>query len=119
MIHTTLSECVVKLKQDSDRGIRGSELNVLGAIFTEKGQTNLYKIENGLDFAYCFNKILIALLAYCFLAACAESNTATPVNTFETDVEMLNEGQYAAAIYSILAKIVPRFKAMLPSCSQS
>lgn len=36
VIHTTLPGSVVQLRQDSGRGVRGSELPVLGAIFTEK-----------------------------------------------------------------------------------
>jgi hypothetical protein len=35
VIHMTLPGSTVQLKQDSGRGVRGSDLPVLGAIFTE------------------------------------------------------------------------------------
>ncbi|MFS8159198.1 MAG: hypothetical protein ACMG6E_03120 [Candidatus Roizmanbacteria bacterium] len=53
------------------------------------------------------------VLAHSFLAACTESNAATPVKTFSDAVGMLNGGRSAAAIHSVLFK-VQRFKALLP-----
>jgi hypothetical protein len=46
------------------------------------------------------------------LVACTESNAAVPIKSFETAVEMLNNGRTAAEIYALLLK-VPRFKALL------
>ena len=41
VIHTVLSKSMVQLKQDSGRGVRGYDLPVVGAIFTEKSYTNI------------------------------------------------------------------------------
>ena len=45
--------------------------------------------------------------------ACAESNAATPVKTYETALDMLNTGKSAAEIYKLLSS-VKRFKEFLP-----
>lgn len=52
-------------------------------------------------------------MAHSFLMACAESNAATPVKTYETAVDMLNAGKSAAEIHKLLSS-VKRFKAFLP-----
>ena len=116
VIHTTLPGSAVQFKQDSGRGERGSELPVLGAIFTEKSYATLADIEQGLDFADRFNKLYTPdyAVAHSFLIACAESNATIPVKSFETAAEMLNDGRSAAAIHSVLFK-VSRFKALLPA----
>lgn len=47
------------------------------------------------------------------MIACADSNAAAPIKSFETAVEMLNNAKSAAEIYALLIK-VPRFKSFLP-----
>lgn len=47
------------------------------------------------------------------MVACAESNATAPIKSFETAVEMLNNGKTAAEICALLLK-VSRFKALLP-----
>ena len=88
---------------------------MIGAIFTEKQYTTLPQIEKGLDFADRFNTIYTPdySVAHSFLVACAESNATAPIKSFETAVEMLNEGQSAAVIHAVLFKVL-RFKALLP-----
>lgn len=115
VIHTTLPGSVVQLKQDSGRGVRGSELPVLGAIFTEKQYTTLQQIEKGLDFADRFNQLYTPdyALAHSFLMACSQSNDSSPIPTFAAAVEQLNAGETASAIYATLSK-VKRFKEFLP-----
>ena len=115
VIHTTLPGSMVQLKQDSGRGVRGTDHPVIGAVFTELPYTTLQQIEKGLDFADRFNKLYTPdyAVAHSFLVACAESNAASPVKSFETAVEMLNNGKTAADVYALLLK-VPRFKALLP-----
>ena len=53
------------------------------------------------------------LAAHSILAVCSDSNAAIPVKTFETAVEMLNNGNSAAEIYKAL-HVVKRFRDFLP-----
>ena len=41
VIHTVLPQSMVQLKQDSGRGVRGSDLPAIGAVLTSKAYTNL------------------------------------------------------------------------------
>ena len=66
-------------------------------------------------FADRFDKLFTPdyLTAHSILVACSDSNAFVPVKTFETAVEMLNNGKSAAEIYKILYA-VKRFKEFLP-----
>jgi hypothetical protein len=48
------------------------------------------------------------------LVACSDSNGAAPIKTFETAVEMLNNGKSAGEIYNAL-HVVKRFRDFLPN----
>jgi len=89
---------------------------VVGVIFTEKGYATLQQVEKGLDFADRFNTIYTPdyTTAHSLLVACADSNAAAPIKSFEMAVELLNNGKSAAEIYTLLSK-VQRFKALLPA----
>jgi hypothetical protein len=116
VIHTALPATWLQLQQDSGRGVRGhQELPVIGAIFTSEPYNTVDQVKRGLTFAERFEKLFTSdyALAHSFLVACAESNAATHVKTFETAVDMLNMGKPAAEIYKILSS-VKRFKKFLP-----
>jgi hypothetical protein len=47
----------VQLKQDSGRGVRGSDLPIIGTILTEKPYTTIQQVEMGLNFAEGFEQM--------------------------------------------------------------
>lgn len=51
VIHTTLPKSLVQLKQDSGRSVRGNDMPVTGALFTEKRYFSLEDVELGLAHA--------------------------------------------------------------------
>ena len=55
-------------------------------------------------FADRFDKLFTPdyLTAHSILVACSDSNAFVPVKTFETAVEMLNNGKSAAEVYKVL-----------------
>lgn len=115
VIHTSLPQTFIQLQQDSGRGVRGSNLPIIGALFTEKNYFTIDQVERGLAFGDRFASTYTPdyALAHSFLIACADSNAEVPVKTFETAADMLNSGKSAAEIYGILFK-VQRFREFLP-----
>jgi hypothetical protein len=57
IIHTIIPNSIMQLKQDSGRGVRGSDLPCIGAIFTEKPYTTIQQVELGLSHAEGFDKL--------------------------------------------------------------
>ena len=57
VIHITLPKSLVQLKQDSGRGVRGSNLPIVGALFTDKTYFSLEDVELGLAHAEQFDKL--------------------------------------------------------------
>jgi len=57
VVHTALPKSLVQLKQDSGRGVRGSDLPILGALFTEKMYFSLADVELGLAHAEQFDQL--------------------------------------------------------------
>ena len=105
---------MVQLKQDSGRGVRGSDLPIVGAIFTEKPYTTIQQVEIGLSHAEGFDKMYSAdyMESLNLLQACSTSNQSAPISTFATAVAMLNQGKSTEAIHTKLAT-VSRFKAII------
>lgn len=77
-------------------------------------------MKKALSFSDRFDKLFTPdyAIAHSFLVACAESNAAVPVKSFETAVDMLNAGKSAAEIHALLSK-VQRFKVLLPAAPKS
>ena len=57
VIHAELPSSMVQLKQDSGRGVRGSELPVIGAIVTDKPYSTLQQVELGLSHNQQFEQL--------------------------------------------------------------
>jgi hypothetical protein len=77
-------------------------------------------VKKALSFNDRFDKLFTPdySIAHQCLVACADSNYAAPVKSFETAVEMLNNGKTAAEIHALLSK-VQRFKALLPAAPKA
>ena len=89
---------------------------VVGAIFTDKPYSTLEDVKNGLTFNDRFDQLFSSdyAVAHSLLVACSSSNADAPVKTFDTAVNMLNNGNSAVEIYKVLAA-VKRFKQFLPA----
>ena len=57
VIHTILPQSITQLKQDSGRGVRGSNAPIIGAIFSNKSYANIQDVEMGLGFVEGFDKL--------------------------------------------------------------
>jgi hypothetical protein len=99
VIHTELPTSMVQFKQDSGRGVRGSDLPIIGALFTNKPYTTIQQVELGLSFQEQFDKLYPSdyLTSLNYLQKCSPT-TEPQLKILDEAVSMLNEGDTSGNI---------------------